>query len=80
MIVNDRLVSYRICSSSEGDTDFAKSGRFELFLDLLYVAILSNFADDLVQDISGAKLAKYIVCRNTEQPIQASCILLGSDG
>lgn len=39
------------------------SGRFELFLDLLYVAILSNFADDLSKDISGAKLAKYIVCR-----------------
>lgn len=36
-------------------------GRFELFLDLLYVAILSNFADSLTEDISGAKLAKYIV-------------------
>jgi hypothetical protein len=36
-------------------------GRFELFLDLLYVAILSNFADTLVEDISGAKLVKYIV-------------------
>jgi low temperature requirement protein LtrA len=36
-------------------------GRFELFLDLLYVAILSNFADTLAEDISGAKLVKYIV-------------------
>ncbi|KAJ5946159.1 hypothetical protein N7454_002998 [Penicillium verhagenii] len=38
-----------------------QAGRFELFLDLLYVAILSNFADTLVEDISGAKLAKYIL-------------------
>lgn len=37
------------------------TGRFELFLDLLYIAILSNFADTLTEDISGAKLAKYIV-------------------
>ena len=39
----------------------APVGRFELFLDLLYVAILSNFADTLAEDISGAKVAKYIV-------------------
>ena len=38
-----------------------QAGRFELFLDLLYVAILSNFADTLTEDISGAKLVKYIV-------------------
>ncbi|KAJ5813781.1 uncharacterized protein N7503_000531 [Penicillium pulvis] len=38
-----------------------QSGRFELFLDLLYIAILSNFADTLTEDISGAKLAKYIL-------------------
>ena len=38
-----------------------QAGRFELFLDLLYVAILSNFADTLAEDISGAKLVKYIV-------------------
>lgn len=37
------------------------SGRFELFLDLLYVAILANFAETLAEDISGAKLVKYIV-------------------
>jgi hypothetical protein len=36
-------------------------GRFELFLDLLYVAILANFAETLAEDISGAKLVKYIV-------------------
>jgi hypothetical protein len=38
-----------------------QAGRFELFLDLLYVAILSNFADTLAEDISGAKLVKFIV-------------------
>ncbi|KAJ5100553.1 hypothetical protein N7456_006605 [Penicillium angulare] len=38
-----------------------QAGRFELFLDLLYVAILSNFADTLVEDITGAKLAKYFL-------------------
>ncbi|KAJ5486009.1 hypothetical protein N7530_000309 [Penicillium desertorum] len=38
-----------------------QAGRFELFLDLLYVAILSNFADTLTEDISGAKLVKYIL-------------------
>lgn len=38
-----------------------QAGRFELFLDLLYVAILSNFADTLAEDISGPKLVKYIV-------------------
>ncbi|KAJ5376573.1 hypothetical protein N7509_013459 [Penicillium cosmopolitanum] len=38
-----------------------QAGRFELFLDLLYVAILSNFADFLAEDISGAKLVKYIL-------------------
>ncbi|KAF3399828.1 hypothetical protein F1880_008400 [Penicillium rolfsii] len=38
-----------------------QAGRFELFLDLLYVAILSNFADALAEDISGAKLVKYIL-------------------
>jgi hypothetical protein len=39
------------------------AGRFELFLDLLYVGILSSFADTLVEDISGAKLVKYLVRR-----------------
>ncbi|KAJ5166307.1 uncharacterized protein N7482_005088 [Penicillium canariense] len=41
--------------------DERQAGRFELFLDLLYVAILSNFADNLVEHISGAKLVKYIL-------------------
>ncbi|KAJ5595397.1 uncharacterized protein N7459_001605 [Penicillium hispanicum] len=50
---NGRLVKRHDCERS--------AGRFELFLDLLYVAILSNFADTLVEDISGAKLAKYIL-------------------
>ncbi|KAE8152450.1 bacterial low temperature requirement A protein-domain-containing protein [Aspergillus avenaceus] len=38
-----------------------QAGRFELFLDLLYVAILANFAETLAEDISGAKLVKYIL-------------------
>ncbi len=37
------------------------SGRFELFLDLLYVAILANFAENLAEHASGASLVKYIV-------------------
>lgn len=36
-------------------------GRFELFLDLLYVAILANFADGLAEHPSGAQVVKYIV-------------------
>lgn len=47
-------------------------GRFELFLDLLYVAILSNFADALAEDISGAKLVKYIVSSSSRKKI-SSC-------
>jgi hypothetical protein len=30
-------------------------------LDLLYVAILANFADDLAVNVSGVHLVKYIV-------------------
>lgn len=54
----DQLV---VACDSESQYSCISAGRFELFLDLLYVAILSNFADTLVEDISGAKLAKYIV-------------------
>lgn len=36
-------------------------GRFELFLDLLYVAILANFAENLAEYVSGDQLVKYIV-------------------
>lgn len=36
-------------------------GRFELFLDLLYVAILANFAENLAEHPSGAHVVKYIV-------------------
>jgi hypothetical protein len=39
-----------------------QTGRFELFLDLLYVAILANFAETLAEDVTGVKLVKYIVC------------------
>lgn len=36
-------------------------GRFELFLDLLYVAILANFAENLAEHATGSGLVKYIV-------------------
>lgn len=38
-----------------------QAGRFELFLDLLYVAILASFADGLAEHPSGAQVVKYIV-------------------
>ncbi|GAM39916.1 hypothetical protein TCE0_034r11852 [Talaromyces pinophilus] len=38
-----------------------QAGRFELFLDLLYVAILANFAESLAEDVTGVKLVKYIL-------------------
>ncbi|PLB43630.1 hypothetical protein P170DRAFT_393489 [Aspergillus steynii IBT 23096] len=38
-----------------------QAGRFELFLDLLFVAILANFAESLAEDITGARLAMYIL-------------------
>ena len=37
------------------------TGRFELFLDLLYVAILANFAENVAEHASGSGLVKYIV-------------------
>ncbi|KAK2608864.1 hypothetical protein QQS21_002577 [Conoideocrella luteorostrata] len=38
-----------------------QAGRFELFLDLLYVAIVANFSDDLAEHPNGAHLAKYVL-------------------
>ena len=38
-----------------------QAGRFELFLDLLYVAILASFADGLAEHPSGVQVVKYIV-------------------
>lgn len=38
-----------------------QAGRFELFLDLLYVAILASFADVLAEHPSGTQVVKYIV-------------------
>ncbi|KAA8651871.1 hypothetical protein EYZ11_004180 [Aspergillus tanneri] len=38
-----------------------QAGRFELFLDLLYVAILANFAEALAEHITGARLVMYIL-------------------
>ncbi|KAA8644431.1 ATP-binding protein [Aspergillus tanneri] len=40
---------------------FSCAGRFELTLDLLYVAILANFAETLAEETSGAYIAKYYV-------------------
>ncbi|KAJ5825415.1 hypothetical protein N7474_002553 [Penicillium riverlandense] len=48
----------RLMKRQEGER---QAGRFELFLDLLYVAILSNFADTLSENITGAQLVKYIL-------------------
>ncbi|KAK9366391.1 Low temperature requirement A [Lipomyces kononenkoae] len=38
-----------------------QAGRFELFLDLLYVAILANFAENLAENVTGVALVKYIL-------------------
>ncbi|KAH7026604.1 bacterial low temperature requirement A protein-domain-containing protein [Microdochium trichocladiopsis] len=38
-----------------------QAGRFELFLDLLYVAIVANFSEELAEHPDGAHLAKYIL-------------------
>ena len=38
-----------------------QAGRFELFLDLLYVAIVANFSDELSENPDGEHLAKYIL-------------------
>ncbi|KAH0844286.1 hypothetical protein AYO21_00761 [Fonsecaea monophora] len=38
-----------------------QAGRFELFLDLLYVALVANFAEDLAEHPSGAELVKYLL-------------------
>ncbi|KAL6864003.1 hypothetical protein J3F83DRAFT_744249 [Trichoderma novae-zelandiae] len=38
-----------------------QAGRFELFLDLLYVAIVANFSDDLAEHPDGKHLAKYML-------------------
>ena len=41
--------------------DITFSGRFELFLDLLYVAIVANFADALAEHVTFAQVVKYVV-------------------
>jgi low temperature requirement protein LtrA len=38
-----------------------QAGRFELFLDLLYVAILANFAETLADSPNGPTLVKYLL-------------------
>ena len=38
-----------------------QAGRFELFLDLLYVAIVANFSDSLAEHPDGQHLVKYIL-------------------
>jgi len=48
-------------SIRDGPRESNIAGRFELFLDLLYVAILANFAETLAEDVSGVGLVKYIV-------------------
>ena len=41
--------------------DERQAGRFELFLDLLYVAIVANFSDSLSENPDGQHLAKYVL-------------------
>ena len=43
---------------SEGER---QAGRFELFLDLLYVALVANFAEDLASHPSGVEVVKYLL-------------------
>ncbi|CAM1510432.1 Fc.00g007670.m01.CDS01 [Cosmosporella sp. VM-42] len=38
-----------------------QAGRFELFLDLLYVAIVANFSDELAEHPDGKHLVKYLL-------------------
>uniref|UniRef100_A0A8H7KFP7 Low temperature requirement protein A n=1 Tax=Bionectria ochroleuca TaxID=29856 RepID=A0A8H7KFP7_BIOOC len=38
-----------------------QAGRFELFLDLLYVAIVASFSDELAEHPDGLHLAKYLL-------------------
>lgn len=38
-----------------------QAGRFELFLDLLYVALVANFSDDLAEHPDDAHLLKYVL-------------------
>ncbi|KAM3510803.1 hypothetical protein MY11210_005524 [Beauveria gryllotalpidicola] len=38
-----------------------QAGRFELFLDLLYVAIVANLSEELSENPDGAHVAKYIL-------------------
>lgn len=42
--------------ASEGER---QAGRFELFLDLLYVALVANFAEDFADNPTGRGLVKY---------------------
>jgi low temperature requirement protein LtrA len=48
----------QLCKESEEER---QASRFELFLDLLYVAIVANFADDLAEHPDGAHLAEYLL-------------------
>ncbi|KAJ1333982.1 low temperature requirement protein A [Microdochium nivale] len=40
--------------------------RFELFFDLLYVAIAASFSDDLAEYPDAAHLAKYVLTSHQE--------------
>ncbi|KAF7542906.1 hypothetical protein G7046_g10093 [Stylonectria norvegica] len=48
----------RLCK--EGDEE-RQAGRFELFLDLLYVAIVANFSEELAEHADGQHLLKYVL-------------------
>ncbi|KAK1765194.1 low temperature requirement protein A [Phialemonium atrogriseum] len=48
----------RLYKASEGER---QASRFELFLDLLYVAMVANFADSLSEHPDGQHLVKYLL-------------------
>ncbi|KAH7153051.1 bacterial low temperature requirement A protein-domain-containing protein [Dactylonectria macrodidyma] len=48
----------QLCKENEEER---QAGRFELFLDLLYVAIVANFSDELAEHPDGDHLLKYLL-------------------
>lgn len=58
--------SHKSCATGANESE----GRFELFLDLLYVAILANFAENLAEHVGGDQLAKYIVSHNKQSSVK----------
>lgn len=66
--MRDRLVRFFLPYSDGNAVLISCEGRFELFLDLLYVAILANFAENLAEHVNGNQLVKYIVSHHLSCP------------